>query len=51
MAFVISLIGEIIFLSAFTDWSFLATLTASLALTTTSVAVVYSVLMEHELKT
>ena len=49
MAFIIPLIGEIIFLSAFTDWSFLATLAASLALTTTSVAVVYSVLMEYEL--
>lgn len=49
MAFVIPLIGEIIFLSAFTDWSFLATLATSLALTTTSVAVVYSVLMEYEL--
>jgi glutathione-regulated potassium-efflux system ancillary protein KefC len=49
MAFVVPLIGEIVFLSAFTEWSFLTTLAASLALTTTSVAVVYSVLLEYEL--
>ncbi len=49
MAFVVPLIGEVVFLSTFTDWSPLATLAASLALTTTSVAVVYSVLLEYEL--
>lgn len=49
MAFIVPLIGEIAFLSAFTDWAFLSTLAASLALTTTSVAVVYSVLLEYEL--
>jgi glutathione-regulated potassium-efflux system ancillary protein KefC len=49
MAFVVPLIGEVAFLSAFTDWSLLTTLAASLALTTTSVAVVYSVLLEYEL--
>ena len=48
-AFVAPLLGEMIFLSVFTEWSLFAKLAASLALTTTSVAVVYAVLMEYEL--
>jgi len=49
MAFIAPLIGEMIFLSVFTDWTLFARLAASLALTTTSVAVVYAVLLEYEL--
>lgn len=49
MAFAVPLIGEVAFLSLFTNWSTLAILAASIALTTTSVAVVYSVLLEYEL--
>lgn len=49
MAFAAPLIGEIVFLSIFTQWAWLTKLAASIALTTTSVAVVYAVLMEYEI--
>lgn len=49
MAFAAPLAGEVIFLSLFTEWTWLTVLAASIALTTTSVAVVYAVLMEYEI--
>ncbi len=47
LAFLVPLIGELVFLTLFTDWSWSAKLAASLALTTTSIAVVYAVLTEY----
>lgn len=49
MAFVAPLIGEILFLSTLSDWTLISRLAASIALTTTSVAVVYAVILEYEL--
>jgi glutathione-regulated potassium-efflux system ancillary protein KefC len=49
MAFAAPLVGIIAVLTVFTDWSWQAKLAGSLALTTTSVAVVYAVLTEYEL--
>jgi Kef-type K+ transport system membrane component KefB len=49
MAFVAPLIGVVGALTVFTDWSWQARIGAGLALTTTSVAVVYAVLSEYEL--
>ncbi len=49
MAFAMPLIGEMLFLSLLTDWTLISRLAASIALTTTSVAVVYAVLLEYEL--
>lgn len=49
MAFAAPLAGEVIFLSLLTEWTWLTKLAASIALTTTSVAVVYAVLMEYEI--
>ncbi|MEM4611972.1 MAG: cation:proton antiporter [Candidatus Nitrosocaldus sp.] len=47
LAFLVPLIGELLFLTFFTDWSWNAKLASSLALTTTSIAVVYAVLTEY----
>ena len=47
MAFVAPLIGIFLFLTLVTDWTFHARLAGSLALTTTSVAVVFAVLTEY----
>lgn len=49
MAFIAPLLGEVLFLSVVTDWPLLTKLAASLALTTTSVAVVYAILTEYEI--
>jgi glutathione-regulated potassium-efflux system ancillary protein KefC len=49
MAFISPLIGIILVLTVFTDWSLNARVAGALALTTTSVAVVYAVLSEYEL--
>jgi len=49
VAFLAPLIGIIGVLTLFTDWSWQAKLAGGLALTTTSVAVVYAVLSEYEL--
>jgi glutathione-regulated potassium-efflux system ancillary protein KefC len=49
MAFVAPLLGVIGVLNVFTDWTWQARLAGGLALTTTSVAVVYAVLAEYEL--
>ncbi len=49
MAFVAPLVGIIAVLTVFTNWSWQAKLAGSLALTTTSVAVVYAVLTEYDL--
>jgi len=49
MAFLAPLVGEFLFLSLVAKWSFQATVAASLALTTTSIAVVYAILTEYEL--
>lgn len=49
MAFAAPLIGIVGVLSLFTDWSWQARVAGGLALTTTSVAVVYAVLAEYEL--
>ncbi len=49
MAFVVPLVSEMLFLSLFTNWSYLAKLTTSLALTATAVAVVYTLLLERGL--
>ncbi len=49
VAFVAPLLGIIGFLTVFTNWSWDARLAGGLALTTTSVAVVYAVLAEYEL--
>jgi len=47
MAFVAPLLGIFLFLTLATDWTFQARLAGSLALTTTSVAVVFAVLTEY----
>ncbi len=49
MAFVVPLVAEIAFLTLITDWTWQTKFAMSLALTTTSVAVVYAVLTEYEL--
>ena len=49
VAFLAPLIGEFLFLSFVSDWSLQAKISVSLALTTTSVAVVYAVLSEYEI--
>ncbi|MCW4047354.1 MAG: cation:proton antiporter [Candidatus Bathyarchaeota archaeon] len=49
MAFLAPLIGILGVLTIFTDWTWQARLAGGLALTTTSVAVVYAVLSEYEL--
>jgi Kef-type K+ transport system membrane component KefB len=49
MAFVAPLLGVVGALTVFTDWSWQARIAGGLALTTTSVAVVYAVLSEYEL--
>jgi glutathione-regulated potassium-efflux system ancillary protein KefC len=49
LAFVAPLIAEIAFLTLITDWSWQTKFAMSLALTTTSVAVVYAVLTEYEI--
>jgi Kef-type K+ transport system membrane component KefB len=49
MAFLAPLVGEFLFLSLVAKWSFQATVAAGLALTTTSIAVVYAILTEYEL--
>ncbi|MBI2184738.1 MAG: cation:proton antiporter [Thaumarchaeota archaeon] len=49
LAFLAPLLGVFLFLSLVTGWSLQAKLSASLALTTTSVAVVYAVLTEYDL--
>jgi len=49
MAFVAPLIGVIGFLTLLTNWTWEAKLAGGLALTTTSVAVVYAVLSEYEI--
>jgi Kef-type K+ transport system membrane component KefB len=49
VGFLSTLFGEMIFLSIFTGWSFLARMTASLALTATAVVVVYTLLLEFGL--
>jgi glutathione-regulated potassium-efflux system ancillary protein KefC len=49
MAFLAPLVGVFLFLSLVAKWSFQANIAASLALTTTSIAVVYAVLTEYEL--
>jgi glutathione-regulated potassium-efflux system ancillary protein KefC len=49
MAFVVPLIGVVGALSLFTDWSWQTKIAVALALATTSVAVVYTVLSKYEL--
>ena len=49
LAFVAPLLGVMGLLTVVTSWTFQARLAAGLALTTTSVAVVYAVLVEYEL--
>lgn len=49
IAFLAPLIAEIVFLSLLTSWSWQTKFAMSLALTTTSVAVVYAVLTEYEI--
>lgn len=49
MAFAAPLIGIVGVLTVFTDWTWQARVAGGLALTTTSVAVVYAVLAEYEL--
>lgn len=49
VSFLAPLIGIFLFLTLFTDWAPLTKIAASLALTTTSVAVVYAVLTEYDL--
>lgn len=49
LAFVAPLIAEIAFLSLITDWAWQTKFAMSLALTTTSIAVVYAVLTEYEI--
>lgn len=49
MAFVAPLIAEIVFISLITNWAWPTKFAMSLALTTTSVAVVYAVLTEYEI--
>lgn len=49
MSFLAPLVGVFLFLTIFTDWAPITKVAASLALTTTSVAVVYAVLTEYDL--
>lgn len=49
LAFIAPLIAEVAFLSLITDWSWQTKFAMSLALTTTSIAVVYAVLSEYEM--
>jgi glutathione-regulated potassium-efflux system ancillary protein KefC len=49
MEFLAPLVDEFLFLSLVAKWSFQATVAAGLALTTTSIAVVYAILTEYEL--
>ncbi|MCQ5377575.1 MAG: cation:proton antiporter [Candidatus Methanomethylicia archaeon] len=49
MSFLAPLIGEFFFFMIFTNWNITTIMIASLALTTTSVAVVYAVLTEYDL--
>ena len=49
LAFFAPLIAEIVFLTLITDWTWQTKFAMSLALTTTSVAVVYAVLTEYEI--
>jgi Kef-type K+ transport system membrane component KefB len=49
LAFIAPLMGEIVFLSLITDWTWQTKFAMSLALTTTSIAVVYAVLTEYEM--
>ena len=49
VGFLSTLVGEMIYLSILTSWSFLARMTASLALTATAVVVVYTLLLEFGL--
>lgn len=49
MAFIIPFIGEMLFLYAFTSWSFLAKIVTSLALTATAIAVIYTLFLESGL--
>lgn len=49
VAFLAPLMAEFFFLSLVSDWDFHAKLAAGLALTTTSVAVVYTILTEYEI--
>ncbi|HEY7083068.1 MAG TPA: cation:proton antiporter [Nitrososphaeraceae archaeon] len=49
LAFLAPLLAEFVFLSIVTDWGFQAKLSVGLALTTTSVAVVYAILTEYEI--
>jgi glutathione-regulated potassium-efflux system ancillary protein KefC len=49
LAFVAPLIAEIVFISLVTNWAWPTKFAMSLALTTTSVAVVYAVLTEYEI--
>lgn len=46
IAFTVPLAGEMIFLDLFTDWSFLAILAISLAMTSAAVAVIYTLLLD-----
>ncbi|MEM2760342.1 MAG: cation:proton antiporter [Nitrososphaerales archaeon] len=49
LAFLVPLVAELAFLSLITDWAWQTKLAMSLALTTTSIAVVYAVLTEFEI--
>jgi glutathione-regulated potassium-efflux system ancillary protein KefC len=49
LAFIAPLIAEFLFLSIVTNWTIQAKISVGLALTTTSVAVVYAILTEYEI--
>jgi len=49
VSFLAPLFGIVLFLTLFTDWPIMTRVAASMALTTTSVAVVYAVLTEYDL--
>ena len=49
LAFLVPLLAEFMFLSVVTDWSYEAKIAIGLALSTTSVAVVYAILTEYEI--
>ncbi|HJT47437.1 MAG TPA: cation:proton antiporter [Nitrososphaeraceae archaeon] len=49
LAFIAPLIAEFLFLSIVTNWTLQAKISVGLALTTTSVAVVYAILTEYEI--
>jgi glutathione-regulated potassium-efflux system ancillary protein KefC len=49
LAFIAPLVAEFLFLSLATNWTFQAKISVGLALTTTSVAVVYAILTEYEI--